>query len=100
MNSLCWNCRGIGNPRTVFALRDYVRRRNPRIVFLSETKSKNRRMEKVKFNLGFTNGLYVPSRGWSGGLALLWSSDTNLEIKSYSNHHIDAIITEADNGLS
>ena len=57
-------------------------------------------MEKIKFKLGFTNGLYVQSRGRSEGLALLWSSDTNLEIKSYSNHHIDAIITEADNGLS
>ena len=57
-------------------------------------------MQKIKFNLGFTNGLFVQSRGQSGGLALLWSSDTNLEIKSYSNHNIDAIITEADNGLS
>ena len=100
MNSLCWNCWGIGNPWTIFALRDYVQRWNPRLVFLLETKSKNRRMEKIKFKLGFTNGLYVQSRGRSGGLALLWSSDTNLEIKSYSNHHIDAIITEADNGLS
>ena len=100
MNSLCWNYWGIGNPWTIFALRDYVQRWNPRLVFLLETKSKSRRMEKIKFKLGFTNGLYVQSRGRSGGLALLWSSDTNLEIKSYSNHHIDAIITEADNGLS
>ena len=100
MNSLCWNYWGIGNPWTIFALRDYVQRWNPRLVFLLEIKSKSRRMEKIKFKLGFTNGLYVQSRGRSGGLALLWSSDTNLEIKSYSNHHIDAIITEADNGLS
>ena len=56
-------------------------------------------MEKIKLKLGFTNGLYVSSRGRNGGLALLWSSDTKLEIKSYSNHHIDAIITEADIGL-
>ena len=100
MNSLCWNYWGIGNPWTIFALRDYVQCWNPRLVFLLETKSKSRRMEKIKFKLGFTNGLYVQSRGRSGGLALLWSNDTNLEIKSYSNHHIDAIITEADNGLS
>ena len=91
---------GIGNPKTVFALHDYVQCWNPRLVFLSETKAKSRRMEKIKFKFGFTNGLFVQSRGRSGGLALLWSTDTNLEIKSYSNHHIDAIITEADNGLS
>lgn len=48
-------------------------------------------MEKIKYNLGFSNGLCVPSRGRSGGLALLWSSDTNLEIKSFSNNHIDLL---------
>ena len=85
--------------QVINALRDYVRRWNPNLVFLSETKSKCRRMEKIKFKLGFTNGLCVPSKGRSGGLALFWSSDTKLEIKSYSNHHIDAIITEANTGL-
>ena len=57
-------------------------------------------MEKVKYILGFLNGLIVPSRGRSGGLALLWSSDMNLEIKNYSNFHIDSIITEPENGFS
>ena len=71
MNSLCWNCRGFGNPRTVHALGDYVRRWNPKLVFLSETKLKIRRMEKVKFKLGFPNGLIVASNGRSGDLALL-----------------------------
>ena len=56
-------------------------------------------MEKIKFKLGFTNGLCVSSRGRNGGLALFWSSDTKLEIRSYYNHHIDAIITEANTGL-
>ena len=99
MNSLCWNCRGIGNPRTVFALRDYLRSWNPKLVFLSETKLISRRREKVKYKLGFSNGLIVPSRGRRGGLALLWSNDTVLEIKSYSDYHIDAVITESSNGF-
>lgn len=51
-------------------------------------------MEKIKFKLGFANGLIVPSASRNGGLALLWSRDVDLEIKSYLNHHIDAIITE------
>ena len=51
-------------------------------------------MERIKDRVGFANGLYVPCHGRSGGLALLWTRDTNLEIKSYSNHHIDAVITE------
>ena len=100
MNSLCWNCWGIGNPLTVFALHDYVKRWNPKLVFLLETRLKNKHIEKVKYRLGFSNGVIVPRRGRSGGLALLWSSDMNLEVKSYSNFHIDAIITEPENGFS
>ena len=75
-------------------LRDYVRRWTPYLVFLVETKVKHKHMEKIKFSLGFSNGLIVPNRGRSGGLALFWSTDVNLEIKSYSQYHIDATITE------
>ena len=91
MISLCWNCRGIGNPRTVFVLREYLWSWNPKLVFLSEAKLKSRRMEKVKYKLGFSNGLFVSSMGRKGSLALLWSSDTILDIKSYSDYHIDAV---------
>ena len=70
MNALCWNCWGIGNPRIVYMLRDYVRRWTPYLVFLVETKVKHKHMEKIKFSLGFSNGLIVPNRGRSGGLAL------------------------------
>ena len=30
---------------------------------------------------------------------MLWSKDTNLEIKSFSNHHIDVVISESSNGF-
>ena len=99
MNALCWNCWGIGNPRIVYMLRDYVRRWTPYLVFLVETKVKHKHMEKIKFSLGFSNGLIVPNRGRSGGLALFWSTDVNLEIKSYSQYHIDATITEQDSNF-
>ena len=45
-------------------------------------------------NFGFVNGLIILSHGRSGGLALLWTRETNFEIKRFSNHHIDAIVTE------
>ena len=38
MNCLSWNCRGIGNSRTVRALHSLVQQYNPNIVFLMETK--------------------------------------------------------------
>jgi hypothetical protein len=37
MNALVWNCRGVGNPRTVRELDALVRQYHPKLVFLSET---------------------------------------------------------------
>ena len=51
-------------------------------------------MERIKERIGFANGLFVSCQGHSSGLALLWSREINLEIKSFDNHHIDAIVTE------
>ena len=97
MNSLTWNCQGLGNPRSVRALHNIVRQWNPKVVFLMETKAKNRRMERIKNRIGLANGLFVPCVGRKGGLALLWDRDVDLEIKSYSLNHIDAIINDTVN---
>ena len=51
-------------------------------------------MERIKERIRFVNGLFVPCQGHSGGLALLWSREINLEIKSFDNHHIDTIVME------
>ena len=99
MNSLGWNCRGLGNPRSVRVLHDLVRRWAPKIVFLSETKLRTKRMERIRDRIGFANGLFVPSLGRSGGLALLWTRETDLEIKSFGCYHIDAIITKANSNF-
>lgn len=63
-------------------------------MFLSETKLRKRRTERVKEKAGYRNGLIIPSMGRSGGLALLWSKDILVEIQSYLDHYIDAIITD------
>lgn len=56
-------------------------------------------MERIKNKLGLANGLIVPSNGRSGGLALLWSREVDLEIKSYRKNHIDAVVTKPENGF-
>ena len=68
-------------------------------MFLLETKLRSRHMERIRDKLGFVNGLIVASRDHSGGLALLLTRKINLNIKSFSNHHIDATITEANSSL-
>ena len=82
MNPISWNCRGLGNPRSVRALQDLVRCYNSKVVFLMETKAKIRCMERIRNRLGFANGLIVPCIGRSGGLALLWAREVDLEIES------------------
>lgn len=96
MRAISWNCRGIGNPQSVWALHDMVRSWKPKFVFLMEPKSKIKRMEKIKNRIGFANGLIVSSRGRSGGVALLWTQEVNLDINSYSESHIDAFVKESE----
>lgn len=49
--------------------------------------------------LGFDNCMAVSRNGMGGGLALLWNDDLELEIVSYSNHHIDGLVKGVDGKL-
>ena len=69
------------------------------VVFLSETKRNIAGMKKVKGKIGYVNGFYVQQKGKGGGLAVFWGKEVNLEIKSYSRHHIDAVIVEEEIGF-
>ena len=71
-----------------------MRVEDPMLVFLIETKARISFMEKYKYRLGFQNGLIVPSDGKSGGLALLWKQYADVSVKSYSNSHIDAVLSD------
>ena len=65
-----------------------------------ETKAGAKRMTKVKERIGFPNGLVVPSEGKSGGIALLWIREVEVQIKSFSRFHIDAFVTDHSLDLS
>ena len=92
MTSLAWNCRGLGNRRLVRELANIVQAEGPKIVFLSETWSGRKQLEKVKRELEFDGLFTVPSDERGGGLALLWKSEMNVWVDSFSKFHIDAIV--------
>ena len=55
MSLLVWNCRGLGNPRTVRELGDYIWAQDPTVVFLAETWTDDARLDQVLRNFDFRN---------------------------------------------
>ena len=88
---LSWNCRGLGNLRTVHELRRMVKDKRHNFVFLMETKLRKNKMENVWMKIGFNNMFIVECVGKSGGLALFWEDGIDMEIQNFSQRHINAI---------
>ena len=63
MNPLSWNYLGLRNSQSVRALHDLGRRWDPKVVFLMETKSKTRHIERIKNRIVMANGLIVTCIG-------------------------------------
>ncbi|GMI82336.1 hypothetical protein HRI_001902900 [Hibiscus trionum] len=98
MRLLSWNVQGLGKPRTVGRLRDFLRDINPSIVFLIETKLQTDEMMKVRKRCGFPNGVEVGSRGRSGGLCLGWRDGCQISLRSFSVRHIDFMVFDDGSG--
>ncbi|KAL9686721.1 hypothetical protein QQ045_031114 [Rhodiola kirilowii] len=96
MTTLVWNCRGLGNPRTIRELRSLIKTTNPQMVGLIETKSSKEKMELLRVQLGFFGCFSVPAKGSAGGLALLWKQEAEVSIRSFSFYHIDFLVSDAD----
>ncbi|KAL9422716.1 hypothetical protein AB3S75_034905 [Citrus x aurantiifolia] len=92
MRIISWNVRGLGNTRTFLAIKDILRCHRPQIIFLCETKMKSGQMTNMSKGLGYDSCFNVRRNGLGGGLALLWNNEVDVNIISYSNHHIDAVI--------
>lgn len=71
---------------------EIVQVEGPKIVFLSETWSGRKHMEKVKRELEFDGLFIVPSDRRGCGLALLWKLEVVVWVDSFSKIHIDAIV--------
>lgn len=61
-------------------------------MFLCETLCKNDLKEKVRKMMGFEGVFSVDVQRKSGGLALLWRSEEQVQLFSYSRNHIDVIV--------
>ncbi|GMI95319.1 hypothetical protein HRI_003201200 [Hibiscus trionum] len=100
MKLVSWNVRGLGKPRIVRRLRDSLRDVNPSVVFLIETKLQSVAMVRVRKKCGFSYGIEVGSRGRSGGLCLAWRGNCQVSLRSFSDRHIDFMISDDGEGRS
>ncbi|KAL7158395.1 hypothetical protein ABFS83_02G140200 [Erythranthe nasuta] len=92
MSCLFWNCRGLGGPLTIHEIGDMLRRFDPTLVFLSETKATSQLIDKLKRRWNCF-GFAVDRVGQAGGLVMLWRKETNVDLLSYSQNHIDVEVS-------
>ena len=95
MRILSWNCRGAGRAPTVRALKALVHRESLDIIFISESKAKSPRVEKIKECLKFRRCFCVNAENKSGGLALYWVKGVSLEV-IFDNKNIIACLVYSD----
>ena len=95
MRILGWNCRGIYNSSTVRAFRALIRARNPSIIFLSETKTSDLRIESVACSIGFPNFVTSGLKGRAGGICLFWSNDVDVNILEFNPNTVAITIRDS-----
>lgn len=93
MKTLCLNCRGLGQPEAVQELCSLIELHRPCVVFLSETRLFDDRVDGLVRMLGLAGGYGVGSHGRGGGLALLWNQEVDVKLESYNKSHIDVTVT-------
>nr|POE75838.1 hypothetical protein CFP56_05108 [Quercus suber] len=97
MRSLGWNCRGICNASTVGALRAQMKRINPEVVFLCETKAYENHMEEVLNSFKFFDMVTINAKGRAGGLCMMWRNIMNVEVLEYNRNIIAVKIKDLVN---
>lgn len=71
---------------------EVLREHKPQILFFCETKMTRKQMIKKSNELSFPNCFTINRKRMGGGLAMLWSYEFTVEIKSYSCHHVHVVV--------
>ena len=87
---------GLGIPKAIQELRYLLSEKDPKVIFLSKTKLDKDEFRRLMRKLNFQNGFKVPRIGLGGGLALLWGDNMDVDVQTFSPHHIDAMINQND----
>ena len=80
---LVWNVQGVGNK--VPLIRELVRINKPSVLVLVETHISGDQAQKICDKIGFMGQQRVEAQGFSGGIWMLWDTNT-VTITSYGSH--------------
>jgi len=67
MSCLSWNCHGLRNPQTEAELADLVGKKDPKVVFLMETKVDKEVIERISRKMQYNFFFLVPRHNRGGG---------------------------------
>ncbi|XP_028784258.1 uncharacterized protein LOC114740307 [Neltuma alba] len=90
---ITWNCQGLGASLAVRNLKEVCTKYRPSLVFLMETKKHQSYLKRIKKKLGFHSEFYMDPRGRSGGLAVWWMDELQIDLISGSSNIIHARIS-------
>jgi exonuclease III len=92
-----WNSRGLRNDPAIRGLLEFQKWEDPDVLFLSEAKLTEEKIEWLKWKLRMPNMIVKNCEGRSGGLVIFWKNEINVRLIGFiSKYHIDTKITEAD----
>ncbi|PRQ30742.1 putative RNA-directed DNA polymerase [Rosa chinensis] len=92
MIQLCWNCHGLGQSMTKQALKELIRKYRPSLIFLSETRMKDKDVKSLRKECKFPYGTTVKPIKTAGGLAMWWDNTVSVQILSKSKFLIDTVV--------
>ena len=92
MKLLSWNCRGIGQPRTVQEMMHLMQVHHPSVVFIFETRQNSTKVHKVRMRLGLKHCLLHDGKGKGACIALYWDDSVEIKKLAIGPRYINVLI--------
>jgi len=70
-----WNCKGMGSPLKLKAIRDLLKQEQPDLLLIQETKTTVQDFQKQLQNPKDYTGISIGSEGASGGIGTIWNKN-------------------------